>query len=214
MTKPFIVIQGPVATRSGYGNHTRDLALSLIKADKYEIKIVSLPWGSCPMNALEADNEDHKLIQEKIARQNINQQPDIFIQISVPNEFQARGKFNIGVTAGIETTLVSHEFLQGCNKMDLILTTSEHSKNGFVHSVFDKMDEKTKQKVGDLKLEKAIEVLFEGVDLNIYKKTSTIAKPVLDEINEIKEDFCYLYVGHWLNGQLGQDRKDTGMMIL
>ena len=24
MTRPYIVVQGPVATRSGYGNHTRD----------------------------------------------------------------------------------------------------------------------------------------------------------------------------------------------
>ena len=44
--KPFIVVQGPVATRSGYGNHTRDLVTSLIRADKYEIQIISLPFGS------------------------------------------------------------------------------------------------------------------------------------------------------------------------
>ena len=41
MIKPFIVVQGPVATRSGYGNHTRDLVTSLIKTDKYNIQIVS-----------------------------------------------------------------------------------------------------------------------------------------------------------------------------
>ena len=44
--KPFILVQGPVATRSGYGNHTRDLVLSLINSDKYEIQIISLPCGS------------------------------------------------------------------------------------------------------------------------------------------------------------------------
>ena len=37
MTKPLIVVQGPVATRSGYGNHTRDLVRSLIAMDKYDI---------------------------------------------------------------------------------------------------------------------------------------------------------------------------------
>ena len=37
--KPFIVVQGPVATRSGYGNHTRDLVTALIKADKYDIQM-------------------------------------------------------------------------------------------------------------------------------------------------------------------------------
>ena len=37
--KPFIVVQGPVATRSGYGNHTRDLVTGLIESDKYDIQI-------------------------------------------------------------------------------------------------------------------------------------------------------------------------------
>ena len=60
--KPYIVIQGPVATRSGYGNHTRDLVTSLIKSDKYDIHIVSLPWGVTPMTALEKDNPDHQAI--------------------------------------------------------------------------------------------------------------------------------------------------------
>ena len=35
--KKFIVVQGPVATRSGYGDHTRDLVHSLIAMDKYDI---------------------------------------------------------------------------------------------------------------------------------------------------------------------------------
>tara|TARA_R110002051_G_scaffold226328_2_gene289040 strand:+ start:2122 stop:3444 length:1323 start_codon:yes stop_codon:yes gene_type:complete len=211
--KPFLVIQGPVATRSGYGNHSRDLAISLIKSDKYEIQIVSLPWGVCPMNALEDDNPDHQEIKLRIATQNIDRKPDIFIQISVPNEFKPIGKYNIGVTAGIETTLVSHEFIQGCNEMDLILTTSEHSKKGFTQSTYDKMDDKTKQKVGQLKLETPIEALFEGADLAVYKKTTELHKTVVDELKDIKEDFCFLFVGHWLKGNLGQDRKDIGMMI-
>jgi len=211
--KPYIVVQGPVATRSGYGNHTRDLVTSLIKADKYDIHIVSLPWGVTPMNALEKDNPDHQAIELRIARQNITRQPDVFIQISVPNEFQPHGKFNIGITAGIETTLVSPEFLEGCNKMDLILTTSEHSKNSFVHSTYDKMDEKTKQKISELKLDKPIKTLFEGVDIDTYFKTSKLHETVVDELSNIKESFCYLFVGHWLTGDLGQDRKDVGMMI-
>ena len=210
--RPFIVVQGPIATRSGYGNHTRDLVTSLIKADKYDIQIVSLPWGACPMDALKNDNLEHQEIVKRIARQNINRQPDVFIQISVPNEFQKIGKYNIGITAGIETDAVSHEFIQGANNMDLILATSEHSKAGF-EVVYDKLDEKTQQKVGDLKLEAAIEVLFEGADLNVYKKTTEISEIIKEELSMIKDDFCYLFVGHWLQGAVGHDRKDIGMML-
>ena len=210
--KPFIVVQGPVATRSGYGNHTRDLVTGLIKADKYDVQIVSLPWGACPMDALKSDNKEHQEIEKRIVKQNITRQPDVFIQISVPNEFKKVGKYNIGITAGIETTAVPHEFVQGANNMDLLITTSEHSKKGF-DVIYDKIDEKTKQKVGDLKLETAIEVLFEGADLNVYKKTNEISTIVKEELSTIKDDFCYLFVGHWLKGDIGHDRKDVGMMI-
>ena len=219
--KPFIIVQGPVATRSGYGNHTRDLVLALIKADKYDIQIISLPWGVCPMDALKKANPDHIAINKCIARTNITKQPDVFIQISVPNEFLmgpdnkpfGGGKYNIGVTAGIETTIVPADFIQGANRMDLVITTSEHSKEGFVRSVFDQVDEKTKQKTAVLKLEKPIEVLFEGVDLDTYKKVKVIDKSVETELSDIKDDFCYLFVGHWLKGNIGHDRKDVGMML-
>ncbi len=211
--KPFIVIQGPVATRSGYGNHTRDLATALICQDKYDIQIISLPWGTTPMNALEKDNPEHQEIAKRIATGNINRQPDVFIQVSVPNEFQPHGKYNIGVTAGIETTLVSHEFIQGANKMDLLVVTSEHSKTGFVETSYDAIDNKTQQKTGVLKTEVPVKVLFEGLDLNTYCKTTNIAPTVINELKDIKNDFCYLFVGHWLKGDVGHDRKDIGMMI-
>tara|TARA_R110001592_G_scaffold10504_7_gene54380 strand:- start:7808 stop:9139 length:1332 start_codon:yes stop_codon:yes gene_type:complete len=215
MSKPFIVVQGPVATRSGYGNHTRDLVTALINADKYEVKVVSLPWGNCPMNALETGNKDHDNISKVIARDNITQQPDVFIQVSVPNEFQNVGKYNIGVTAGIETTAVSPEFIQGANKMDLLVTTSKHSAKGFLDIVYDAVDQKTGEKSPDkqLKFEKTSEVLFEGLDLNVYNKTTEIAPNVKDELDAIPNSFCYLFVGHWLRGSIGQDRKDIGMMI-
>ena len=213
MIRPFIVIQGPVATRSGYGNHTRDLATALIKADKYEIQLISLPWGTTPMNALEPSNKDHQEIDKRIARQSISRQPDIFIQVSVPNEFQKVGKYNIGVTAGIETTAVPHEFIQGANKMDLLIVTSEHSKKSFTEVSYDTHDKKTNLKTGVLKLEVPVQVLFEGLDLDVYTKTSDISPKVKDELSNIHNDFCYLFVGHWLAGDLGQDRKDVGMMI-
>ena len=211
--KPLVVVQGPVATRSGYGNHTRDLVTSLIRANKYDIQIISLPWGSTPTDALKPENPDHLEIIKCIAAGNINRKPDVFIQVSVPNEFQPHGKYNIGVTAGIETNQVSAEFLQGCNKMDLIITTSQHSKDGFVKSTYDKIDDKTKQKVDELSLQKPIEVLFEGIDTNVYKRTNKIHDTVKDQLSMVKESFAYLFVGHWLKGKMGQDRKDIGMLI-
>jgi glycosyltransferase involved in cell wall biosynthesis len=80
-------------------------------------------------------------------------------------------------------------------------------------TVFDKHDQNTKQKIGTIKNEKPIEVLFEGADTEIYKPTKEFSNDLVDTLKEIKEDFCFLFVGHWLQGGLGHDRKDLGMLI-
>ena len=66
------------------------------------------------------------------------------------------------------------------------------------------------QKVGELKLEKPIEVLFEGVDENVFKP---IDDSSLDLVDDIKEDFAFLHVGLWGKGGYGEDRKDISKLI-
>ena len=97
--------------------------------------------------------------------------------------------------------------------MDLNIVPSEHSKSSIMNSVYDKIDDQSKQKVGELRCEKPIEVLFEGLDTNIFKKIEAGPKPIVEELSKIPEQFCFLFVGHWLNGDFGHDRKDVGGMI-
>lgn len=106
--KPLMLITGPVATRSGYGSHSRDLVRALIAMDKFDIHINSLKWGNTPMNALDDKNPNDKIILDRIMTQNeLSRQPEVHIQISVPNEFTPLAKYNIGITAGIEIQLQS-----------------------------------------------------------------------------------------------------------
>lgn len=204
----------PVATLSGYGARSRDIAYSLINSGKYEVKIWNTRWGTTPMNALDPENAKHKMILDCLMTEpNLPAQPDIFIQITVPNEFQRLGAYNIGITAGIETTIAAGPWIEGCNKMDLILTSSEHSKKVFQESVWEKRDQQSNQVVGHLRLEKPIEVLFEGVDLDTYFKTNDINKTVDDQLKNIKESFAFLFVGHWLSGDFGEDRKNVSAML-
>ena len=58
MSKPILVFQAPVGTRSGYGERSRDLVRALIALDKYDIKIINTRWGNTPMNALTDADED------------------------------------------------------------------------------------------------------------------------------------------------------------
>ena len=213
MAKPTMFIQAPVATRSGYGSHSRDIVRSLIEMDKFDIQIASLRWGNCPMNALNPDNPSDKAILDRILTQPLTKQPDVHLEIRVPNEFQRIGKYNIGITAGMETTLVSREWIEGVNRTDLVIVPSEHSKQVFEATNYNKVNQQTKQVEGNLKVEKPIEVLFEGADTNIYKKTKTIPSELNKTFSDIKEDFCFLFVGHWLKGDMGQDRKDVGMLL-
>ena len=212
--KPTLLIMAPVATRSGYGSRSVDIAYSLIKSGKYNVKIWNTRWGSTPMNALSPENPKHKMILDCLMTEpRLDQQPDIFVQITVPNEFQRIGKYNIGITAGIETTIASAQWVEGCNNMDLVLVSSEHSKKVLQESAWMKHDQNTKQPIGEIKLNKPIEVIFEGVDLETYFPTKELNKTVVDELKGIKEDFCFLFVGHWLSGDFGEDRKNISGLI-
>ncbi len=207
MNRPTLLFRGPVKTRSGYGAHSRDLLESLYKMNMFDISIDSCIWGNTPMTALESDNIFHKWIESNIVK-SFNGLPDVYVQVTVPNEFQRFGKLNIGITAGIETTIAPKEWIDGCNKMDLIITTSNFSRDVLLNTVYNEKEKNTDRIIKQYRIEKPIEVLFEGVDTSIYN----------DKINDdfkldIKENFAYLFVGHWLKGDLGQDRKDVGMLI-
>jgi hypothetical protein len=205
--KQTLVFQGPIFTRSGYGDHCRDLMKSLRKMDKYDIKIIPLRWGNTPQNQVDGESEFGRWMLDRVIGE-IEQKPDIFIQVSVANEFEPKGNYSIGVTAGVETTICPKDFIDGCNKMDLILVPSEFTKQNLGGTIYQQKDQATGQIVGEIKITKPIEVLFEGVDVDVFSKGS--GKDVLENV---KEDFNFLIVGHWLRGDLGQDRKDIGMAI-
>ena len=210
--KKLMLICAPVSSRSGYGDHARDLVRSLIEHNKYEIKIQDVPWGQTPRNALN-EKTDKNIIDCILSQPKVDRQPDVYVDIRIPNEFQRWGNVNIGITAGIETNAVSNSWIEGCNKMDLIVVPSEHSKEGFVKALYEKMQtlqNGEQQKIGELKLEKPIEVLFEGSDENIFKPIDNVS---LDLVDDIKEDFCFLHVGLWGKGGYGEDRKDIAKTI-
>ena len=209
MNKPTLVFQGPIATRSGYGDHARDLLYSLYKLDRFNIKIISTRWGMTPMDVLNYENAFHKWIIDNVINQ-LTERPDIYVQVTVPNEFQPIGHYNIGITAGIETTICAMDWIQGCNRMDLIITPSEHAKKSLIDTAYNEVDSKTNQLVNVHRIVKPVEVLFEGFDETIYGVENFTT---IKDLDQIKEDFAFLFVGHWLRGDFGEDRKNIGMMI-
>lgn len=214
MDKKLVAMQGPFNTRSGYGDHARSIFYALHESDKYEIVIIDVRWGDTPRNFLQSDNPQHKKLLDCVMKKPLDKQPDIYFDIRIPNEFQTIGKYNIGITAGIETTAVSQAWIEGCNKMDLVIVPSEHARSGFVNTVYDKINnlpDGSTQKVGQVTATTPIEVLFEGVDDNIIKPLTIdqMDKSFLDMLNDkVKEKFAFLFVGQWIKGGFGEDRKD------
>ena len=178
--------------------------------DKYDIKVLPQRWGNTPWGFINDHPEWEFLIPHLLPAGNqLPTKPKIWAQISVPNEFQPMGEYNIGFTAGIETTLCAPHWIEGLNRMDLNLVSSEHSKKVFEHSQFTKQDQNGND-IEKIHLQKPIEVLFEGADLTKYfpsKEKNNI------NLDHIKEKFAFLAMGHWMQGDLGEDRKNIALTI-
>jgi len=215
--KQLCIISAPPDTYSGYGSRSRDFIKALydLKKEEWEIGILPQRWGNTSWGFLDDNIEEWGWMKSLILTQNPNRQPDVWIQITVPNEFQPVGKVNIGVTAGIETTLCDVSWIEGVNRMNVTLVSSQHAKTVFEQSSYEQRDQ-AGNVVSRIKLEKPVEVLFEGVDLQKYfpiEAENLPATPLVADLDSIKEAFAFLFVGHWLPGELGEDRKNVGLLI-
>ncbi len=206
--KPLFVISCPIDTYSGYGARSRDLVKSIIEIEKYEVKILPQRWGNTPWGFIDDHPEWHFIKPYVLNSPNLPKKPEIWAQVTVPNEFQPLGKHNIGFTAGIETTICDPQWIMGLNRMDFNLVSSKHAQNIFYNSKFSQEDPKTKEVTQIIELEKPVEVLFEGANLETYL-------PIKSEfdLSIVEENFAYLFMGHWMQGNLGEDRKNVGMLV-
>ena len=212
--KQYCVISAPPDTYSGYGARSRDFikALYELKKDEWDIRIMPQRWGNTSWGFLEDYKEEWGWMIPLLLKEPLTKQPDYWFQVTIPNEFQHVGKVSIGVTAGIETTVCDAPWLEGCNRMDLTLVSSNHAKAVLQSTSYGKKENPNET----IKLEKPVEVLFEGADLNKYFFIANKDLPKTDlvlDLDKIKEEFCYLFVGHWLQGEFGEDRKNVGKMI-
>ena len=209
MSKPTFVISCPFDPYSGYGGRSRDIVKAIIELDKYDVKLLSQRWGSTSWGFCEHHKEWNFLYNHQIMK--LESKPDIWMQITIPNEFSPVGKFNIGCTAGIEASACKGEWIAGLNRMDLNFGSSNFTVNMFKGVKFEQRN-KQNQPVGELKLEKPMEVVFEGVNTNIYKPLKNSELKTFD-FSDIKEDFCFLFVGHWMKGDFGHDRKNVSLLV-
>ena len=187
--KKKIFVRGPVLTQSGYGEQSR-FALRALRSreDIFDIYIQPISWGQTGW-IWENDEfrqwMDSRILETQLLLQNKQLQPDISLQITIPNEFQKICPVNIGYTAGIETTMVAPQWLQKGNDMDKILVVSQHAKDSYVNTVAQATNNQTGE-VFPYKLETPVEVVWENTPVSNEVETIECFNP--------RHDFNFLIV--------------------
>jgi glycosyltransferase involved in cell wall biosynthesis len=167
-----------------------------LMSEEWDIKLVSMPWGHTPFTYPLPPHWQTRMIGLPL-----QSQPDIWVQITVPNEFKSVGKYNIGVTAGTEGDICPKEWIESINKMQTVIVPSNFTKQVF---------EQTAVQHG-LTITCDLQVISEYFRKEVYNSEKIYA--AVPELEDIPESFCFLAVGHWLTGQLGEDRKNLSGLI-
>ena len=213
MSKNTCVIYAPISTYSGYGSHAREKCKAIIELRKevWDIKIISCGWGSTPMSFLEDNEEEWGWLREYILQGPLNYKPDYMFFITIPTESKPVGRWNCSINAGIETNMCDGSWIESMNNIDMTWVSSNHSKNVYQSLIFNKVDNQGKQ-LGQLKSERPIEVVFEGIQTDIYNPIQNATEDIFD-LSNVKEKFNFLFVGHWIGNDLYNDRKKVGLLI-
>jgi hypothetical protein len=209
MSKPVFVFESPLGTRSGYGNWASDVAKSLIRYGKYDLRLIPTRWGACSRTHFTEDMDP--AFRSLIMTQPLTQQPEVYCKMSIPSEFRPLAKYNIGITAGIETTVPPPTWIEHMNHIDMTFVLSKHVFDVFSKASFTKTHPDGKQEL--LKVVKPMEVLNWSADTSIYHKTDITEPEVEESMSKIPESFAFLHVGQWTSGGLYNDRKDIGNLI-
>ena len=148
-----ILIEAPILTESGYGQHSR-LVYESLQGRGFDIYVGALGWGNTSWNfenfkqygELKNDMLKFSQVIESAKSQNKDPQFDIQIHVGIANEFKKKAKYSVLVTAGIETDRVSSDWLiRTYQGIDKIIVPSEHSQKGFLETSYEARNNNTGQ---------------------------------------------------------------------
>ena len=195
-----IIFRGPVQTASGYGVHARMLLKALDDDGRFDITVMSVPWGATAL--VYDDTPEMRRIKELSAKFNPNNRVefDASVQVTIPNEFAKLAPKNICVTAGIETDRVAALWQNKTNEVaDVLVVPSIHSARGFTTGIYG--EQKGPQQ---LLLRRPLYILPEWVNTDVFNTSPVEPDPRWD----FPSDFNFLAVGLGLDKADGEDRKN------
>ena len=135
-----ILLEGPILTQSGYGEHTRLIHRALSSDARVSVFVKPTNWGRTSW--LNQNNiKNRQMIERDIHNFHIFENKeessfDLHVHVGILNEYKRLAQKSICVTAGIETDRVSREWLIKTydNCPDKIIVPSHHAKDSFVNS--------------------------------------------------------------------------------
>tara|TARA_R100000008_G_C3582597_1_gene169644 strand:+ start:705 stop:1985 length:1281 start_codon:yes stop_codon:yes gene_type:complete len=160
--KKKVFVSAPALSRSGYGVHARTVLRALrTREEVFDIFLHNLNWGSSSW--ISDDNEERCWIDELILKTVRHRENggtfDISLQVTIPNEWQLIAPINVGITAGIETTKVSPEWIEKANMMDKIIVVSNHAKNVYENTFYEATNEQTGEKISNFSCTTPVDVV-------------------------------------------------------
>jgi glycosyltransferase involved in cell wall biosynthesis len=199
-----VILRGPFTIAAGYGVHARQIAKWFYENQtKYDldIKFELTPWGECySIVDTAADNGFIGWIYQNMisSEQELKTGFDLSVQVQLPNEWNPKlAKYNIGVTAGVETTLCNPKWIECINQMSSVIVPSEFVKQTFLTTA--------KATINQLTTE--ITVIPESFDA-IFEKDR------FDNLNgnnivNLDADFNFLLFGQLTGNNPFNDRKNV-----
>lgn len=189
-------------SRSGYGEHARELANALLD---YDVDFFCTSWGSNPeLKQLHENTEITSRIVSEIKRDTY----DVCIQLGMPNEFKKIAKYNIGISAGVETDICPVTFIEGYNRMDLIIVPSQFTKDTILNTKYVLENGDTYKCLSE------IEIVPEYSKKVFSEYIENPSDDIKELLNNIKEQFCFLFVGQWISSSTDDGgRKNVASLI-
>jgi len=205
-----VVIRAPLMTKSGYGEHARQVFRYLLTVPNIDLRAQCVPWGITPWYT--NVNDCNGLIEEIVKRSSTAPEDkfDVSLQVILPNEWDTTlADYNVGITAGVETDIANVQWgAVHCQKMDLVIVPSEHTKKSLsssskfstpIHVVPESYFEELNNPSGELNLNLTTDFNFLTVGVLTGHNPNTDRKNLFYLIKWFVEEF--------------KDKEDVGLII-
>ena len=209
MNRKNVVIRAPLLSQSGYGVHSRQIVKYLLNRADFVTTSQIVNWGNTPW-ILNHDSEDGligRILESSITnRDNF----DISFQVQLPNEWDTSlAKFNVGVTALVETDKCNPVWIEKINKMDLVVVPSQFVKK----SIYDTgVEVTTKVVVVGESYHESIDKEIIDIDLNIDTKFNFLVFGQFTGMTPTTDRKNLFNTVKWLCEEF-KDNKDVGIVL-